>query len=135
MDAYPEAKIVLVEREIEAWVRSFRTVALDEAFSWKTSVLIWATNWGLIDASPFRTNERIMLGTFRARSRSEMERNARRVCREHYAAVVAKAEKQGCSFLRVQLGEGWEPLCQYLGIRFRVVSFLMAMIKGEQSPW
>jgi hypothetical protein len=74
-------------------------------------VLIWATNRGLIDASPFRTNERIMLGYLSGKESSEMERNARRVCREHYAAVVAKAEKQGRSFLRVQLGEGWEPLC------------------------
>jgi hypothetical protein len=28
MDAYPNAKIVLVEREIEAWFRSFKSVVL-----------------------------------------------------------------------------------------------------------
>ena len=35
MDAYPDAKIVLVERNIEAWYRSFEAVFIGGIFSRK----------------------------------------------------------------------------------------------------
>jgi hypothetical protein len=115
MDAYPEAKVVLVERDTEAWFRSFKGVILDGAFSWRTKFLIWGTNWGVVDASAFRMNESIMLGTFRAWNRADLEKNARAVYLEHYERIAAKAEADGRPLLRMKLGDGYESLCKFLG--------------------
>ena len=115
MDAYPEAKVVLVERDVEAWYRSFEAVVINEVLSWKGSFLIWATNMGLVDASPLRTNKKILHGVFRARNRGELANKARLLYTEHYAMIVAKAQRDGRALLTMKLEDGWPPLCAFLG--------------------
>ena len=116
MDAYPEAKIVLQEREVETWYRSFETVVLNGVMGWRTSILIWASKHGLVDgADGFVQNDKVICGAFKTRSRREIPRNARAVYKEHYAAIAARAEREGRPALNMKLGAGWEPLCEFLG--------------------
>lgn len=53
MDAYPEAKVVLVERDnLDAWYRSFDQVIVEMAYCWQKRVLSLAMRLGLIPQSP-----------------------------------------------------------------------------------
>ena len=115
MDAYPEAKIVLVERDMEAWYRSFVTVVVPTVFSWQRDVMTLAMRLGLMPSSPNWFYSTLFKHYFRARNKREMELNARAVYREHYAVVAARAQAEGWPLLRMQLGDGWEPLCKFLG--------------------
>lgn len=114
MDAYPEAKILLVERDVEAWYRSFNKVIYKEVFSWKADVVDVAIRLGLLPANPNFFIHRLFLEYFQARSASEMMRNARSVYTEHYNAIEARARAEGRPLLRMRIEEGWEPICKFL---------------------
>ena len=109
--AYPEAKVVLVEREIEAWFRSFDSTII--ASFWDRTMNLVA------DIDPFLVGAlrachgRWVLGWMGARSKSEMRENARETYRAHYALVRRVTPKE--RLLEYKLGDGWEPLCQFLG--------------------
>ena len=46
MDAYPDAKILLVDRDLEEWYRSFETVVVPTIFGWQKDVSDpWDAGW------------------------------------------------------------------------------------------
>ena len=115
MDTYPRAKIVLVERDVEAWYRSFEAVILGTVFSWKAYIIIAAMRIGLLSKAPGMFICPLLLNYFRAENTKQMARNSRAVYTEHYASIRAKAEAEGRPVLDMELDEGWEPLCKFLG--------------------
>ena len=111
--AYPEAKVVLVERDIESWYRSFESY-IDGYYQPINRVLT------ALDPQFIRPCARLMAyilgdrkGFFRAGSKKELQYNARLVYREHYAHVRAITPKE--RLLEFELKEGWGPLCEFLG--------------------
>lgn len=112
MEAYPEAKVILVERDIESWYAS-----MDEA--------IWSTTWGcraflILDVigrlkglQAGLTIRKIMLGFYEARNVTEIRQKARQRYDRHYAEVRAAAPKG--RLLEYKVEEGWGPLCEFLG--------------------
>ncbi|KAK2601096.1 hypothetical protein N8I77_010568 [Diaporthe amygdali] len=112
MDAYPEAKVILVERDVESWYAS-----MDEA--------IWSTTWGwraflimdvigrLKGLQGGLTIRKIMLGYYEARNVGEIRRKARGRYRRHYEEVRAAATED--RLLEYKVEEGWGPLCEFLG--------------------
>lgn len=112
MEAYPDAKVVLVERDIESWFKSYsETVAL-------IPFQCGFANWLINSLDPL-TRRRRQLGdtlfrlVYRADSRAEILETMRDVYREHYAAI-RQAARPG-QLLEYKLGSGWEPLCEFLG--------------------
>ena len=110
IDAYPEAKVVLVEREIEAWYRSWDGL-LTSAFSPLLSFL------SLTDPLWFGKIQRVgmmwMETQVRAKTLQQARQNSRDVYKHHYVLIrrVTPNEK----LLEYTLGSGWEPLCKFLG--------------------
>jgi hypothetical protein len=109
--AYPDAKVVLVERDIEAWYESFdkaiiQTVwqPVSEWISWMDQEYLWKLR---------NLTHTVMRTYFRARGPEELARNARTVYREHYAMVRRLTEKE--RLLEFKFQDGWEPLCEFLG--------------------
>lgn len=112
MEAYPEAKVILVERDVETWYAS-----MDEA--------IWSTTWGwraflimdvigrLKGLQGGLTIRKIMLGFYEARNISEIRRKARERYHRHYAEVRTAAPEG--RLLEYRLEDGWGPLCGFLG--------------------
>ena len=108
--AYPEAKVILVERDLDAWLCSFSDTV--------TSVL-WSPLMNRIaDFDPWligpilRTHKRWATGWFKAHSKDEMDAVSRTIYINHYALVrkVTPPER----LLEYRLGDGWEPLCNFL---------------------
>lgn len=108
---YPEAKVVLMERDMDRWYASFddavvkvmwgkwghRLATLDPWFvgPLRDVHLRWAKDW---------------MG---AHSADEMRRIARDQYRQHYARIRRMVPPD--RLLEYKLGTGWEPLCEFLG--------------------
>jgi hypothetical protein len=110
IDAYPEAKVILVERDIEAWYRSFQHI-LDPIFRtdfWIASILdpYWM-------GKLYRMTILWIEGHFGATTLAKGQENCRRVYQEHSAEIRRVTPKE--RLLEYQLGSGWEPLCKFLG--------------------
>lgn len=111
--AYPEAKVVLVERGVESWYRSFEGIInsyymrINDIMEMLDPQLIGPT--ARLFAYVFRDRK----GFFRTRSKQELQQNAKLVYREHYAHVRAITPKE--KLLNFQLKEGWGPLREFLG--------------------
>ncbi|KAK4496818.1 hypothetical protein PRZ48_012802 [Zasmidium cellare] len=114
MLAYPDAKIILVEREYEAWMPSFIPIVENFIYSWRGWVLyrIVQPLLGRCDVALMREN---MVGYFDASTLRDIRRNARRVHGEHHEGIRALARSQGREVLEWRLGDGWEGLCGFLG--------------------
>ena len=108
---YPEAKVILVERNIEAWHRSFSDAIVASTWS---PLMHRISDWDPWFVGPMRdTHTRWVRGWFKARSREHMDAISRKMYAEHYALVrrVTPSER----LLEYRLGDGWEPLCEFLG--------------------
>ena len=111
IEAYPEAKIVLVERDIETWYASWCT-ALDMACGDATGFISTYIH-PFIGITSGRVAKEFHLGWSEAKSLAEAKVNARRCYREHYARIRKMVPKE--RLLEYRLGDGWEPLCEFLG--------------------
>lgn len=114
MEFYPDAKIVLVERNVESWYKSWQAF-LDNAMAPALPLLAkldpyWAGR--IISVGVAGVDKQVGSGktvaAAKARSREEY--------RKHYALVRALAAEQNRPILEFQLSQGWEPLCDFLGI-------------------
>ncbi|KAJ7606872.1 hypothetical protein FB45DRAFT_949369 [Roridomyces roridus] len=109
IDAYPEAKIILVERDIESWDKSFG-ILIDGTFRLSRIAGFLDPFWAGRVVGSMR---RWMADGFGARTPEEARKNARSRYRAHYAQVRSLAPKD--RLLEYELGSGWEPLCKFLG--------------------
>lgn len=109
--AYPDAKVVLVEREVESWYKSFDANVIEPMWN-KLINLIAACDPFLLGpvAACHHRWARWWLG---ATGKKEMQAKARDKYREHYA-LVRKVTPPGM-LLEYRMGDGWEPLCEFLG--------------------
>ncbi|KAL8899387.1 MAG: hypothetical protein Q9207_006224 [Kuettlingeria erythrocarpa] len=109
--AYPEAKVVLMERDIERWYKSF-----DDA----VTKVMWGTLGNLLAdyergfVGPIRdVHRRWATDWMGVHSEDEMRAAAKDRYREHYASVRRMVPKE--RLLEYKVGSGWEPLCDFLG--------------------
>lgn len=110
--AYPDAKVVLVGRDLDAWYQSFDDVVI--AYAFRPGAKLFA-QWGdRRFLGPITLlSYRIFGSFFRSGSRGELRANARTVYREHYELVRRLVPKD--RLLEVELGAGWGLLCAFLG--------------------
>lgn len=112
VDAYPEAKVVLVERDVETWYAS-----VDEG--------VFSSLWGtvpdffvgvvepLVGSVAGPASRKHLLGFFAARDVGELRAKAREGYRAHYRRMREMVPKE--RLLDFKLEEGWGPLCEFLG--------------------
>lgn len=115
LDAYPDAKVILIERHVESWYQSFVVnlmLAMDHSrAAW------WHMNFAepVLDRREAAMIRAVNLAYFQAASMQELAANAREVYARHYREIREECEKRGRPILDYQLGSGWEPLCAFLG--------------------
>ncbi|KAI1413779.1 hypothetical protein F5Y13DRAFT_160040 [Hypoxylon sp. FL1857] len=110
--AYPEAKVVIVQREFESWWPSYRSELLDTLFSPVSQVIVFLLEHIMgIRSGP--TMRKIHFGFFVAKNRAEVEANAKAAYTEYYRRIreMVPPERR----LEYKMGDGWEPLCAFLG--------------------
>lgn len=110
IEAYPESKIILVDRDVEAWYTSIEPL-IDANF--RLDLLIFAYLDPFFTGKLWKVIRRNMALTYRARSRSEAKANARQAFKDHYVSIRKATARD--RLLEYKLGSGWEPLCRFLG--------------------
>ncbi|TDZ21392.1 hypothetical protein Cob_v005822 [Colletotrichum orbiculare MAFF 240422] len=112
LEAYPNAKVVLVDRDVDKWYRSYDEGVIRSFFTWK----MWAVV-NLIEplqtAKPVTVMQNLLYAMFECSDEAGWRRNARRVSREHTEKIRNSVPRE--RLLEYQLGSGGEPLCEFLG--------------------
>ena len=109
--AYPEAKVILVERDIESWYKSYYDVIIAYTFHPLANFLAWLEP-ELVGPN-VRNMHTIARAYFRANTKEEYAANAKAVYREHYREIRQVTPEE--RLLEFDLKQGWEPLCEFLG--------------------
>ena len=107
--AYPDAKIILTNRDVDAWHTSVSRTVLKARLYWLHNVLQyidWAT--GLVH--PVRVK------LWKSLFDDDFEKNGKQSMIRHYEMVRACAKAQQREVLEAQLDDGWEPLCRFLEV-------------------
>ena len=110
--AYPQAKIILVERDIEDWYKSF-DIVITEPFSKAADVSVKYLEPLVMGSQIALMSRKMIYGYFHANTPDQLRQNAREVYQEHYRRIREAAPKE--KLLEYRLGDGWEPLCKFLG--------------------
>lgn len=129
VEAYPEAKVILVERDIDAWYASFERTVIEAVWS---KVMNWTAEVDPFFVGRMRdTHRRWTVGWMGARNKEEMKRNAKDKYREHYALVRRVTPKE--RLLEFKLSDGWAPLCKFLNNPVPDVPF--PRVHDEKALW
>lgn len=111
MAAYPDAKIVLMDRPVASWSTSMRRTLVTR-LTWPSWKVLLPLENGLI-RDCIRCGQRCLNAWTGGRpwDQSALERHYE----DHNALVKRECERLGRPLLVYQAREGWGPLCEFLG--------------------
>ncbi|KAI0381303.1 hypothetical protein F5Y04DRAFT_255201 [Hypomontagnella monticulosa] len=118
MELYPDAKVILVKRDPQKWWNSIATLSAKTTPFWLAAVVAPIPGWRFIPtfASVYSRSTLRLAGIDKkdAGPTDFLEKGGPHILTNHndmVRAVVPKAQ-----LLEMELGEGWEPLCKFLGV-------------------
>ncbi|KAF5010609.1 hypothetical protein FDECE_3240 [Fusarium decemcellulare] len=109
--AYPDAKVILVERDIENWYKSMVPIVQE---STKPKYRAFVTK--MADITGYTSGPacfRMQQGWTRSESPNDTVKNLKTAYVRHYKYVREAVPKE--QLLDFKLADGWEPLCRFLG--------------------
>ncbi|RDW74844.1 hypothetical protein BP6252_05986 [Coleophoma cylindrospora] len=119
--AYPDAKVVVVQRDFDSWWASFYS----QVFNLNMTQPIAAINgwicWRIMGVRAVHAMRKIMFGFFDGKSKAECEAHAREKYDSYFREIrkLVPPERR----LEYKVGSGWEPLCTFLGKEVPNVDF------------
>lgn len=117
--AYPEAKVVIMERDIEKWYTSFNEAVIRPMWTKDNKWIAELDPWF---AGPIRDiHLRWAKDWMGVSSEKDMRMKAKEKYKEHYELLRRTVPKE--RLLEYQLGSGWGPLCDFLGKEIPDVEF------------
>lgn len=126
---YPEAKVVIVQRDFETWWPSFTS----EILGWRFFTGAEFLNY-ILQVFHVRSGSalgKVYLGLFDARNVEEIHQKARITYERYFDAVreAVPSERR----LEYKLGSGWQPLCDFLGKDIPDMPFPRVNDRGQHS--
>ena len=112
VEAYPEAKVVLVRRDYEKWYKSMEESVFQNLWGPIPDFLVGVVE-PILGSSAGPANRKMILGVFRAKDIDEVRANARETYERHYATIREMVPAD--QLLEFDLKQGWGPLCKFLG--------------------
>ena len=112
IDSYPDAKVVLVIRDYDKWFRSFDEGIIQALWCRSAEFSIRYVE-PVLNSVAGQASRKMTLGFLNAQGPEEGRRNAREAYDRHHE-MIRKAVPPD-QLLELQLGEGWERLCAFLG--------------------
>ncbi|ROT42619.1 hypothetical protein SODALDRAFT_19325 [Sodiomyces alkalinus F11] len=114
IEAYPEAKVILVERDFDSWWKSMENL-LDLIFG-RTACLYRDVIEPVAESGLTKSVQKVVGGWLGVEtlnpSMAELRARVRDVYAKHNAMIPKLVPEE--RLLRCQLGEGWGPLCKFL---------------------
>lgn len=114
IDAYPKAKVVIVQREFEAWWPSFKTEVLDRVMLQPAAAINGFLGLYLMAMPAVQAMRKIHFGFFGARCRDDILVNAKKKYLKYYDDIRLKVPAE--QRLEFNLEDGWGPLCEFLDV-------------------
>lgn len=111
-EAYPDAKIVLVERDEDSWYKSLSEAVIEPFFT-PTSNFTRLYLEPLLGSRLGHIAYKSLCGFLQAKDETGMKAKMRRLYRQHYKEIREAIPKE--RILEYELGSGWGPLCEFLG--------------------
>ncbi|KAH6618227.1 hypothetical protein B0J18DRAFT_436871 [Chaetomium sp. MPI-SDFR-AT-0129] len=112
--AYPEAKVIVIQRDFESWWTSFKSRLFDPLMAQSsTTTSLWVC-WNISGLRAVSALRKLFFGLLGGRTREECEENARGAY-DRYYRDVRKAVPESRR-LEYQMDLGWGPLCEFLGV-------------------
>ncbi|KAK6852419.1 hypothetical protein PG995_010970 [Apiospora arundinis] len=112
IEAYQDAKIILVERDLDSWYESMEEAIFSTTWGWRASLIIDVFG-RLLNLTGGLTMRKIMLGYYEARNVNEIRAKAKERYRRHYAEIRNTVPEE--RLLNYDIKQGWGPLCAFLG--------------------
>ncbi|KAI1361165.1 hypothetical protein F5Y08DRAFT_315450 [Xylaria arbuscula] len=112
--AYPDAKVVIVQRDFEPWWYSFENSLKGRVFGQPRSFIISFVTNTFLGIRPNQSMRKNLLGFFGVKSHRQITKaRAKEVYDEFYRTIreIVPPENR----LEYKVGDGWEPLCEFLG--------------------
>ncbi|KAL8668618.1 MAG: hypothetical protein Q9168_006759 [Polycauliona sp. 1 TL-2023] len=117
--AYPDAKIILMERDIDNWFTSFDTAVIKPMWKWSTQLAGDVDPWFV---GPLKNmHMRWVRGWMGVNGEEEMRDKAKE-CYKQHNELVKRITPKG-RLLVYEMGSGWGPLCEFLGKEVPDVAF------------
>ncbi|CAM1504580.1 Fc.00g021710.m01.CDS01 [Cosmosporella sp. VM-42] len=112
IETYPEAKVLLVIRDFDKWYKSINEGVLNNLWN---PVAEFSINYiePILGSVAGVASRKAMLGLFQACTVDEARQNARAAYDRHHAVIREMVPPE--NLLVYRMGEGWEPLCKFLG--------------------
>ncbi|KAK5630105.1 hypothetical protein RRF57_005820 [Xylaria bambusicola] len=113
--AYPNAKVVIVQRSFDGWWESFRKNIKDKVFEFPKSNIIAFISTVFLGVRPIQSQRKALFGLFDVRSAAGINKErGREVYDEYFRNIreIVPPENR----LEYKIGDGWEPLCKFLGV-------------------
>jgi hypothetical protein len=117
--AYPDAKVVVVQRDFDKWWDSYREVVFDRCMGREDDGAVAVAAMPVLQRlvtgdRSIRVIRKLNQGFFGGRTRAECVSRAREAYEAYYDEVrrLVPEERR----LEYRLGDGWEPLCKFLGV-------------------
>lgn len=118
--AYPEARVILVERPVDKWITSF-TRALVDGVYFGVNGFFLCTLGQYLNLKVIVIGRDMLMGRLKASTRGDVIEKLPTVHKEHHAMVRSRVPP--AQLLDLKLQDGWEPLCQFLDVPVPDVPF------------
>ncbi|KAI9712298.1 MAG: hypothetical protein M1820_001511 [Bogoriella megaspora] len=112
--AYPNAKVVIVQRDFDSWWASFRPELLDRVMKQPMATIYGFIGWHLMGIRAVQAMRKVHFGFFNAKTPDEIDEHAKETYERYYEEVRRLVPED--RRLEYRLGSGWEPLCTFLGV-------------------
>ncbi|KAK4089377.1 uncharacterized protein PCL_11798 [Purpureocillium lilacinum] len=109
--AYPDARVILVERDIERWHESISQVMKAWEDPWQRRMV--RLLGPIAGSDTGKASLKFLMGWTGSKRAEDMRKNARAAYIRHYRDV--RAAVPPAQLLNFQFSDGWEPLCKFLG--------------------
>lgn len=128
--AYPDAKVVLVQRDFDSWWPSFQTEIVDKLFTPFFDYLIFLA-WHLVGFRAGHAMRKLVFGFFNAKTKEEIEAHGGETYDRFFREIRATVPPE--RLLEYKMGSGWRTLCEFLGKDIPDVPFPFANDKAAHS--
>ncbi|PQE09315.1 efflux pump antibiotic resistance protein [Rutstroemia sp. NJR-2017a BVV2] len=112
--AYPNAKVVIVQRDFDSWWASFKPELLDRVMPQPMATISGWICWYVMGIRAVHAMRKVHFGFFNAKTPEEIELHARDAYEGYYREIRKMVPEQ--RKLEYKMGDGWEPLCEFLGV-------------------
>lgn len=112
VDKYANSKVIIVERDVDAWIKDMDELLIAPLFS-TTGHIFSRYLEPVANRSDHWTARQLLAKYFQADTREAILKNMRGAYEAHYNTIRSKVAPE--RLLEYKLGSGWEPLCSFLG--------------------